>query len=123
MKRTNASPLDRPPVMPRALDAAAGEVWREIVPQLLAADVGVCSIDSAAIAAYCEITAMLRRLEESVSADGLTLEDAQGRRYRNPIVDAARDYRRLQFELAEELGLTPRSRKRIREELRGGWRR
>jgi P27 family predicted phage terminase small subunit len=106
-------PLLESPLRPDWLSPHATAEWDRITPDL--EHMGVAwSVDSTALACYCESVARLRAALSVVAEYGLTVDGEDGRPVKNPAVAMARDASNDVRVWAREFGLTPASRVGLR---------
>jgi P27 family predicted phage terminase small subunit len=105
--------------MPRWLSDEAKKVWRRTVKQL--AQMGVLyESDGDALAAYCEAVSRHAAASKMVQAEGILVEGRNGLLVKNPAVQVARDAEATIKSFAQEFGLTPSARTRIKVDRADG---
>lgn len=100
---------------PKWLDRYASEEWDRVAPEL--AEHGVlAAVQQAALAAYCSAVSDLRKAQEIIAREGMTVGKAEGSGIprKHPAVAIANEARKLVKGFAQEFGLTPASRPRVR---------
>jgi len=105
--------------MPRWLSDEAKKVWRRTVKQL--AQMGVLyESDGDSLAAYCEAVSRHAAASKMVQAEGILVEGRNGLLVKNPAVQVARDAEATIKSFAQEFGLTPSARTRIKVDRTDG---
>jgi P27 family predicted phage terminase small subunit len=101
------------PPMPRWMSADAKKVWRRTVKQLEKMGV-LYECDGDTLAAYCE--AVVRHAEacQLIHQTGLLVKGRRDGIVKNPAIQVARDAEATIKALAQEFGLTPSARTRIK---------
>ena len=107
------------PPMPKWLSADGKKVWRRTVKQL--SDMGVLyECDGDSLAAYCEAVVRHQQACELVAQTGILIKGRRDGVVKNPAVQVARDAEATIKSFAQEFGLTPSARTRIKVEGDGG---
>lgn len=103
---------NRPDVKPGAPDApqylskAALAEWRRVI-DMLVQDIGVCPLDMAVLALYCQAWADVGRLTAEIADEGETIETPNGALQRSPKCISLREARETVLKTAAKLGLSP----------------
>jgi P27 family predicted phage terminase small subunit len=104
--------LSKPPAH---LDAEAKREWRRVAPQLY--ECGLLTVlDVDALAIYCASWSMWVEAEKQLEEQGLTVPGRSGTMKANPWLAVANQARRQMLAMAQEFGMTPLSRGRIKVE-------
>lgn len=106
-------PLAALPPCPSYLDAIGAAEWARVGPELVAAGV-LCEADVTAFALYCVNVARVAACEAVISAGGLTLKTPQGFEQARPEIAISRQCGAEVRKFAQEFGLTPSARTRVR---------
>ena len=117
LNRREPKPKSEAPRCPVWLSEEAKKVWRRTVPDLKRMRV-LSVVDGDALAAYCQIYARWKGVEEFLAKHGevYSLRDENGRiKYMQPFphVSIAKSLLHLLKSFQQEFGLTPSSRSRI----------
>lgn len=101
------------PTCPTWLTAEAKAEWKRIVPDLTESRV-LSKADRATVAAYCQAWADYVEAHKSIVKDGATFVTPKGYIAKNPMVTIRNESRLAMLRYAQELGLTPASRSKVR---------
>jgi P27 family predicted phage terminase small subunit len=113
-------PFDNEPDAPAEAAPEVLEVWHSTVRELRHMRT-LARCDADALRAYCEAVVQHRRASRTLAQSELLLKGLHGGPVRNPAIAIQRDAANLVRQFAQEFGLTPASRTRIRadEAVRG----
>lgn len=100
------------PVRPKWLDKEACAEWDRVVPLLLAGKV-LTELDGGALERYCVAHSNWVKAQRDVQRNGVVLRTKFGP-MNNPNVRIAKDERAAAKQLAQELGLSPSARTRVK---------
>lgn len=106
-----AKPSAGEPKMP-PMSADAKKEWRRIVPELLATEGLLTSIDGDALAAYCEDMAVLRRLRKQHQETGDVVQGPNGPML-NPLLRQIDTLEARCLQHRREFGMSPVGRARV----------
>ena len=100
------------PICPKWLKGAAREEWDRVVPQLV--ELGwITGLDGAQLERYCDAHGNWLRARADVEKRGVTIKGPFGPT-NNPNLKRAFDERKEADRLAQELGLSPSARSRVK---------
>lgn len=103
------------PSAPRHLNAVAQREWRRVARGL--ADAGVLTkMDRATLAAYCANYARWAEAENKLRTDGMVDKTPNGMAVQGVWLQISNKAQVLMLKFAQELGLTPAARTRVRVE-------
>lgn len=112
-------PRNRPPQMPRGMDAGAQAVWRRVVKEMEGTGV-ILAADADILRLYCEAMAGYAEHRRLLSASGPLIRGSRGRELVvNPLSRIVREERDAVRLLARELGLSPAARAGLRVDATG----
>jgi P27 family predicted phage terminase small subunit len=107
------TPTKKAPPCPSWLSAEAKKVWRRVSKQL--SEMGLLyACDGDSLAAYCEAVVRHQRACEIVNTTGILVEGRRDGMVKNPAVQVARDAEATIKAFAQEFGLTPSARTRLK---------
>lgn len=106
---TGGAPDLANPEKPSWLSKAASKLWDKLVPRLQACD-HLTSLDEFVLGEYCQITAEMEEIHGKLKGKSYTT-NSNKTVSKSSLVTVLNDLRRQQLKLAEQLGLTPKSRK------------
>jgi P27 family predicted phage terminase small subunit len=101
------------PEPPEHLNKEAKAVWAKVAPKLYAAGL-LTELDREALGALCCCAARVAEAERHLAAEGPTVVGARGAMRQSPWLSIAAAARRQMLSLAQEFGMTPSSRGRIK---------
>lgn len=96
---------------PTWLDAVAVEEWWRVMPDLEKSGVAA-RVEATSLACYCQAVSRLRKAEEQIARDGITVSTPQGVK-KHPAVNIAERAAALIRLFASDFGMTPASRSRV----------
>jgi len=99
--------------MPTWLSREARAEWRRLVPELLKLGI-LARIDRAVLATYCETWADYFAAVKAVRKDGKWYTSNSGAKHQHPMVQVLAESRATLLRFAQEFGLTPSARARIK---------
>lgn len=105
-------PVERPSC-PSWLTAEARAEWRRIVPQLEQAGV-IAKVDRALLAAYCEAWGEFVKMVQLIQQQGELIKTTNGNVIHHPYLSVRNRARQVLLQLAQQFGLSPSARTRIR---------
>lgn len=106
-------PRDALPVCPESVEPAVRAIWDFTMLELAHMKI-VASIDRDALLAYCEAVVTHRESSALLHREGLTASNAAGTLVKHPATTIQRESAELIRRFAQEFGLTPSGRTRIR---------
>ena len=112
-------PRDVLPVCPDEVADDVREVWEYTIRELVAMKT-VASADRDALLCYCEAVVNHRKASAYLADSSVLVTGLHGTLVRNPAIAVQRDAADLIRKLAQEFGLTPSGRSRIRTMEAGG---
>jgi len=101
------------PKAPEHLNKEARAVWARVAPGLYTSGL-LTELDAEALGAFCVCSARLAEAERHLAAEGPTTVGARGAMRQSPWLSIAAAARRQMLSLAQEFGMTPSSRGRIK---------
>ncbi|MFC5993541.1 phage terminase small subunit P27 family [Pseudonocardia hispaniensis] len=115
-RRAGSNPVKTAPAAPNPperLDREARAEWRRIVPELDRLGV-LGKVDRAALAMYCDAWSRWVALARRLDTEGLIVTGYRGVTVKNPAWQLYRDAGAMVVQLAQQLGVTPAARQRLR---------
>ena len=112
---TEKQTMGKAPACPKWLMPEAKAEWRR-----LARKINLSEEDISVFAGYCQSYARWREAEEYISGHGTSVPDSDGVCRILPQVAVAQTYLKLMNDFAAQLGLTPTSRNRGRDDEDAG---
>ena len=104
--------LTRAPVAPDTLSDAGKKEWRPLARNLV--EMGVLTrADLRTLELCCETLATATALEETIHAEGFTIEAATGGKKAHPALKALETTRNAAHRMLSDFGLSPKSRKYV----------
>jgi P27 family predicted phage terminase small subunit len=101
------------PEPPEHLDAVAKREWARVAPELYALGC-LTALDTAALAIYCACWSMWVEAERHIDAEGATMVAPSGLEKPSPWLVIASSASKQMTAMAQEFGMTPASRGRIK---------
>lgn len=106
-------PRDALPVCPEGVTDAVREIWDYTVRELAAMKI-LCAADRDSLLCYCEAVVNHRKSSALLAKSEVILKGIKGGPVRNPVLAVQRDSAGVIYRFAQEFGLTPSGRTRIR---------
>lgn len=113
INREEPIPRDALPIPPRKISDDVREIWDYTLRELNAMGIAAAA-DRDALVCYCEAVVTHRKASEMVAASTVLVKGLHGGLVRNPALAIQRDAAHTIRALAQEFGLTPSARTRIR---------
>lgn len=113
--KNHAEPVFSPSegACPPWLSARAREEWGIVSAELKTLGM-LQRVDAASLASYCQSVANVEAAQAEIDEHGLVIEDAMGKRIKNPAFNIQKEAMLLIQKFASEYGFTPAARARIK---------